>query len=469
MNCPRVIVAGTGSGVGKTSVALALVSALKRRGWKVQPFKVGPDYLDPTYLSVAAGRPCYNLDSWMCGKDYVKRLFNEKARTADMAVIEGVMGLFDGSDPIGPDGSTGEIAALLDAPVLLVVNVHGMARSAAAVVKGYVEFQPDVKIRGIVANQCGSERHGEWLNESFQAFGLPPKIAAIPSNAFPELPHRHLGLTTADASIMSERALAELVAALETHGSIDSIVEIARNAPPIPDEPVREQIGRTGRPIRLGIARDSAFHFYYPDNLEALSACGCQLVEFSPIQDETLPESLDCLYIGGGYPEEHAAELSRNKSMLNAIREFAASRRAIYAECGGLMYLSQGIEATDGRRFEMAGLLPHWTRMLERLKSLGYVEVELTRDSLFGGVGTILRGHEFHYSELLRDPVGDGQWCTAYLTKRRLSGTMVPEGFQRGRVLASYVHAHFASHLGLVQHFVSTCRAAARDAESRSQ
>jgi len=468
MNLPRVIVAGTESGVGKTSVALALVSALRRRGLHVQPFKVGPDYLDPTYLSVAAGRPCYNLDGWMTGKDYVKRLFCEKARTADVAVIEGVMGLFDGSDPVGPEGSTAEIAGWLDAPVILVVNVHGMARSVAALVKGYAGFQPEVRIEGIVANQCGSDRHGALLDESLQAFGLPRTVAAIPRGAFAELPSRPLGLVTADAGNLSESVLGRLSAALEKHGSIDSIMEIARRARSIAEPPPSEQTGHVGRTIRLGLAHDTAFHFYYPDNLEALSEAGCELVGFSPVADETLPEGLDCLYIGGGYPEEHAAELSRNEGMLESVRGFAATEKPIYAECGGLMYLSQGIELTDGKRFDLAGILPGLTRMLPKLRSLGYVEIALTRDSLFGRVGTILRGHEFHYSELVGDPTENGQWSTAYLMRHRRTEKSVSEGFQRGRVLASYVHTHFASSPGSTEHFVSLCRAASREGESRS-
>ncbi len=460
-SCPRIVVAGAHSGVGKTTTTLALVRALTERGLKVQTFKVGPDYLDPSYLHAASGVPCYNLDSWMTGKDYVLDLFTEKARDADIAVIEGVMGLFDGSDPVEPDGSTAEIASWLDAPVLLVINVHGMARTASALVKGYSEFERNVNVAGVVANHCGSERHAYWLGESFKAYGLPPVVAAVPRGAYPELPSRHLGLVTADERNLSREVLNELGDAFERHGSVDDILALARAAPPPavtstdrrkPAEPPR---------VRLGLAFDAAFHFYYPDNIEALESQGCEVVRFSPLSEQTLPGGLDGIYLGGGYPEVYAQELSANRSMLDSLRAFARSGRAIYAECGGLMYLSRGIETADGKRFDMAGILPARTRMLNRLKTLGYVEVTLLRDSLFGKAGTKMRGHEFHYSELVGDPAEDPNWDHVYEVKKVRLPTSSLEGYQYGRILAGYVHAHFASRPDAVKHFVSMC---ARDA-----
>ncbi len=225
------MVAGTGSGVGKTSVTLALVTALRKRGLTVQTFKVGPDYLDPTYLSLASGRPCYNLDGWMTSREYVCDLFATRAAGADVAVIEGVMGLFDGSDPVSPEGSAAEIAAWLEAPVFLVVKVWGVARSVSALVKGYTEFEPQVKIAGVVANYCGSERHGSWLSESLSAFGLPPLVAALPRGSLPALPSRHLGLVTAHSGNLSDSTLFDLGEALEGFGSVEEILRIAQSAP----------------------------------------------------------------------------------------------------------------------------------------------------------------------------------------------------------------------------------------------
>ena len=451
------MVAGTHSGVGKTSVTLALVSALTRRGLKVQTFKVGPDYLDPTYLTLASGRPCYNLDGWMAGRDHVMRIFQEKAASADIAVIEGVMGIFDGSDPVGPEGSSAEIAAWLEAPVLLVTHVHGLARSIAALVKGYATFDPHVHVAGVVANRCGSQRHGEWLGESLAAFGLPPAVAAIPRGAFPDLPSRHLGLVTADTRHFSPEVLSVLGETLERFGDLDRILAMARHAPDLEVGPVSQNQSHARGRARVGIAYDEAFHFYYQDNLDALEEHGCELVRFSPLSDRAVPDGLDGMYIGGGYPEVHAAALGDNRAMVAGMRDFSASGRPLYAECGGLMYLSQGIECLDGTRVPLVGVLPFWTRMLDRLKSLGYVEVTLSGASLFGSAGDRLRGHEFHYSELMSDePVGNG-WEDVYRGQRRRSQAIVREGFQRGQTLASYVHVHFASRPDAVEHFVSTC------------
>ncbi len=459
--CPRIVVAGANSGVGKTSVSLALVSALTRRGLRVQAFKVGPDYLDPTYLSVASGRPCYNLDGWMTSRDYVRQLLVKATQEADIAVIEGVMGLFDGADFARNDGSTAEIAMWLDAPVLLVVNVHGVARSIAPIVKGFADFEPDLKLAGVVANHCGSEKHGRWLAESLKASSLPELVAAVPRGAFPQLPSRHLGLVTANDRLLDREILDKLAQAFETYASTEKIVDTARGAGEIllPESGERSYSGH-GR-FNIGIAHDAAFHFYYADNLEALEAAGCRLVRFSPLDDESLPQGVDALYFGGGYPEEFGQQLSENRTMIDSIREFAHSGKPVYGECGGLMYLSQGIETRDGQRHPLTGLLPVWTRMLDRLKSLGYVEVTLDSDSLFGKPGAVLRGHEFHYSELLGDPAEDGTWTPVYRVRHRRTDTDTPEGFQNGNILLSYVHLHFASRSDAIEHFVSKCGGAA--------
>jgi cobyrinic acid a,c-diamide synthase len=394
----------------------------------------------------------------MTGRDYVNKLFAEKARHADVSVIEGVMGLFDGSDPVSGQGSTAEIASWLDAPVILVVNAHGLARSVAALVQGFTSFDPSVRIEGVIANHSGSSRHGKWLAESLAAFALPGVAASLPRGALPDLPSRHLGLVSADGDILTEQVLTSLGDALESNGSVDDILRIARNAPKISHTSAEPQIQSRVNPVRLGVAHDKAFHFYYQDNLEALTAAGCELAEFSPLEDGCLPEGLNGLYIGGGYPEEHAEVLAENTYMLEGIRRFASTGRPVYAECGGLMYLSQGIESLDGARFQLVGLLPWWTKMLPRLKSLGYAEVTLTAHSLFGPAGTRLRGHEFHYSELVDAPEASPDWRRVYHVSHRRSSAPQVEGYQRGRVLASYAHIHFASNPEAVRHFVESCR-----------
>lgn len=452
---PRIVIAGTQSGTGKTSLALALIASLKRRGLRIQTFKVGPDFLDPTYLTLASERPCYNLDSWMTPLEYVLELFHRTTKDADIAVIEGVMGLFDGSDPATSEGSTAEVARWLDAPVLLIVNVHGMARSLAAIVKGCVEFEGDLRIAGVLANHSGSDRHKDWLIQSLDSVSLPPVLGAIPRGAFPTLPSRHLGLVTADPKNLPPTFLEALAGVLEKHVSIDTIMKIARSAPTLAvPKPGSEVMPRQKR-VSLGVAYDKAFHFYYPDNLDELALRGCHLIRFSPLEDRNLPEGLGGLYIGGGYPEEYAEALAGNQKMQEAIRQFAKRGLPIYAECGGLMYLTQGIKTLDGKQYSMVGLLPTCSRMLDHLKSLGYVEVTLTADSLWGVRDESLRGHEFHYSELIGNPLNHGDWKPVYQVARRRSQGPVVEGFQRGRILASYIHLHWASRPHAMEAFIA--------------
>ncbi len=451
MNIPRLVIAGTQSGVGKTSITLGLVAAFKRRGLRVQTFKVGPDYLDPTYLALASGRPCYNLDGWMTSQKYVRELLAHASSGSDLVIIEGVMGLFDGADPATLAGSTAEIARWLEAPVLLVANAHGAGRSFAATVHGYTTFVPEICLAGVIANQCGSDRHAEGISNSLSSAELPPLLGAVKRGALPELPSRHLGLVTADAKRFSQAALDQLADAMEAALALDKILEVARRAAPVQRIPTNNTQPNRLKTVRLGIARDEAFHFYYPDNLEALENAGCELVAFSPLHHRGLPSDLQGIYIGGGYPEEHAQALAANREMLEAIRKFAAQGRVIYAECGGLMYLSEGIEKLDGTRHSMLGLLSAWTRMCPRRQSLGYVEVELTRDCLWGKPGERVRGHEFHYSELTNVPSN----CeSAYALHHRRTDCPAAEGFQRGSVLASYTHLHFASQPGAIAHFV---------------
>ena len=271
---PRMVIAGTSSGVGKTSVTLALVTALRKRGLKVQTFKVGPDFLDPSYLRQASGRPCYNLDGWMSSRAYVEELFERITRDADMAVIEGVMGLFDGADPKSSEGSTAEIARWLEAPVFLIVNVHGQARSLAPLVQGFAQFESGVRIEGVIANHCGSDRHGDWLKASLEAADLPPLLGAIPRGALPTLPSRHLGLVTADAHNLSPSVLDHLASVFEQQVSVEAMIQKTRRSAAPTFSEVDPSEETSNKKVRLGYAWDEAFHFYYPDNLDQLKAEG---------------------------------------------------------------------------------------------------------------------------------------------------------------------------------------------------
>jgi cobyrinic acid a,c-diamide synthase len=457
---PKILVAGTGSGVGKTSVTLGLVAAFVRRGLTVQTFKVGPDYLDPTYLKIVSSRPCYNLDGWMTDENYIKGLFGEISSEADISVIEGVMGLFDGANPLDNTGSTAEIAYFIDAPVLLVLNGHGMSRSVAALVKGFSQFEPSIRICGVIANFCGSQRHIEAIGCALEQKDLPPLLGGIPRNGFPELPSRHLGLITADNRTLNPTIISKLADAVNDCVDLDRILELSKQYDK--SGGLFERINfPNSRPkkIRLGIAMDDAFHFYYPDNLSAIESQGCELVYFSPLTSKNLPPDLDGVYFGGGYPEEFLETLESNIDMLESVRSFCASGRHVYAECGGLMYLGKGVEKLDGTKHLLAGIIPIWTRMLPRLKTLGYVEVILQEDCILGNKDSRLRGHEFHYSEIVwTDAESLGQWNRPYSASYRRSGSPVAEGFNNGSILASYVHVHFASNPNCAGNFVNYLR-----------
>jgi cobyrinic acid a,c-diamide synthase len=455
-----LVIAGTGSGVGKTSLTLGLTRCLARQGLRVQTFKVGPDFLDPSYLSAASGRTCYNLDGWMTSRDYVRRLFARATADADVAVIEGGMGLFDGASALSLEGSTAEIALWLEAPVLLVANVHGVARSLAATVQGFTHFDPQLRVAGVIGNHGGSERHRALLSESLSAAGTVPLVGMVPRDSLPALPSRHLGLVAADHAELAPGMLDALADACSQHLDIPVIVELARTAGHLTIEsPPPETVPETGshRTLRLGIARDEAFHFYYPDNLEEIARRGAQWVPFSPLADRRLPADLDGLYLGGGYPELHAARLAENTDMLADVRDYAASGRVLYAECGGMMYLGQTLTTGDGAQHPMAGVLPIQTAMLPRLKVLGYAEVCWDADSLWGSAGEAIRGHEFHYSEIVHGPWPTDGWQSACTVCRR-RGHPERSGFSQGNILAGYVHLHWASRPAAAIHFLSHCR-----------
>ena len=760
--CPAILIAGVSSGVGKTSLTLGIVRALARRGLRVQTFKVGPDFLDPSYLALASGRPCYNLDGWMTGREYVRQLFARATADADAAVIEGVMGLFDGASPAGLEGSSAEIALWLNVPVVLVANAHGMARSLAAVVKGFAVLEPSLRLAGVIANQSGSERHRNWLAESLSSAGLPPLLGAVPRGALPTLQGRHLGLVTADSALLPDETINQFADACEKFlcvagilptcsmgilpmsecstgilpvssqfpavssaspgSSVSSLAQQQQQqeqqqeqqqdmgrmpmpqviSPHADDRPILKryganlphwtkigstyavcfrlgdsvpanvlanwQMGRqeivqraklqnrelttfeivelnqlfsdqieaylhagrgacymkdpriaeliqksllhfdgdryelyawavmpnhvhavvrpigphgivdilhswksftaneanrilgrkgkfwqeeyydhlirnesdfireinyvTGNPekagltdwrwvgrkssdspcstgilpvsaasvsslaqqqlqtqqqdragtaledmgrmpmlhkdtgkmpvphTRIGIARDAAFHFYYPDNLEMLQGLGAELVEFSPLGDRHLPPDLGGLYFGGGYPELHAAALWANQDMIQDVRRHVADGKAMYAECGGLMYLGQALTTPGGARVAMAGVLPIETAMLGKLKSLGYVQAAAAPGTIWNPEGSaesaVLRGHEFHYSEIASDRAAAEGWQSAYATKRR-DEQAGPEGYFKGSVLASYIHIHLASCPDAARHFVELC------------
>ena len=446
---PRVVIAGASSGVGKTTVTVGLCRALRARGLGVAVFKCGPDYLDPTYHQRAAGRPSHNLDGWMMGREAAAATFVRASAGADVAVIEGMMGLFDGVSATGEVGSTAEMAKWLRAPVVLVADASGMARSIAALAGGFAAFDPEVRVAGVIANRVGGRAHVELLASALRD---PPILGGLASDAALGFPERHLGLRAADRRAVPEAIIDEWGARVAESIDLDAVLAIARAAPPIAAfDPARPLASGPAR-CRIGYALDDAFHFYYEDNLRRLEALGAELVPFSPIADRELPE-VNGLYLGGGYPESHAAALSANRSMRVAIARFGAAGGPVYAECGGLMYLSGALRDLDGRSHPMVGLLPGTAVMSARLEALGYVEVETRVPSLLGPAGLRFRGHQFRHSRLEGAEAAAG----AYTIRRPSSGDAQREGYRAGSVLGSYVHAHWASNPLAARGFVAAC------------
>ncbi|HWC25626.1 MAG TPA: cobyrinate a,c-diamide synthase [Solirubrobacteraceae bacterium] len=437
MSVPRVVVAGTSSGAGKTSVACGLIAALRARGHVVQGFKVGPDYIDPSYHALASGRPGRNLDAFLAGPELIAPLFRHGARGAEIAVIEGVMGLFDGASGRGELASTAHVAKLLGAPVLLVIDAASMARSAAAIVHGYRTFDPGVEIAGVVVNKVGSDHHVELLREAIEPLGVPV-VGALRRDARVAAPERHLGLVPAvEREQRTRRAIDALAAAVGAHVDLEGVLALARAAPAIAGEPwapaASSAITAAGQPASatIAIAGGPAFSFHYEENLELLRAAGATLAPFDPLSDTALPEDAGALVLAGGFPEVFGAELSANAPLRERIAAFARAGRPVLAECGGLLYLCAEL---DGR--PMCGVLPARGRMAGRL-AIGYRAAVAQRTSALWAAGETVRGHEFHYSAVEGD--GEPAW---ELSAR---GTTRREGFVAGGVHASYLHVHWAA------------------------
>lgn len=447
---PRILVAATGSGVGKTTLTVGLIAALRARGLRVAPFKCGPDYLDPTYHARAAGRLSHNLDGWMMGRTGVVATFASAARDADIAVIEGMMGLYDGATPVADQGSSAEVAKWLDAPVLLVADCAGIARTIGAIALGFARFDSALRLAGLLCNNLGGHSHLELLREAAPEI---PVLGGLPRRSELGFPERHLGLlSAADAAIPANsfQTWGELVA---EWCDLDAILQIAHAAPPL-DAPVDAAGVATPGRCRLGLAHDEAFHFYYEYNLRRLEELGAELVHFSPAHDRRLPD-VDGLYFGGGYPEAVADKLAGNAPMVQAVRDFAAAGRPIYAECGGLMYLTDGIRTLDGLTRPMVGLIPGVAVMHDRLQALGYAAIATRGPSFLGAAGTTWRGHQFRYSTL--DPAPPPAIERLYQVVPRWGGAPFAEGFRRGSVVASYVHSHWASNPAVPENFVRAC------------
>jgi cobyrinic acid a,c-diamide synthase len=446
------LIAGTHSGCGKTTVTLGIMAALRQKGRAVQPFKCGPDFIDPTLHKLVTGRVSRNLDLWMCGEDFVKSCFAGHAQKSDVAVIEGVMGLFDGNE-----SSSAALAKALGLPVVLVVDARSTAESMAAVVKGFETLDPEVRLAGVVLNRVGSKRHLELLTTAIRQHCRTDILGYLPREVEFVIPDRHLGLHMGDDAPISQPALDKLAAAVADHIDLDrlcGVTTVDSNPVMVGGSGSNTGDSPTGEKVRIGVARDRAFCFYYEDNLDLLERAGAEIVEFSPLTDHGLPENLQGIYLGGGYPELYADQLSANTGMREAVHAWSTAGKPVYAECGGFMYLTEGVIDVAGRFFPLAGVYPVRARMKRGRVALGYRQAQLTEESLFGPQELTLRGHEFHYSEI--DAMPDTVKRSYVLADGR------HEGYRIQNTLGSYLHLHFGFSPEAAKRFVKCCREAAR-------
>lgn len=441
----RFVLAGTHSSVGKTTVALGIVAAWRQQGRRAAPFKAGPDYIDPSLHALAAGRPSRNLDVWLLDEPALCGVFDRGMRHADVAVIEGVMGLFDG---IGAtqEASTAALARTLDCPVVLVLDVAAMSTTAAALVLGCMQMRPGVELVGVILNRVGSDGHLQVTAEAITAVTGLPVLGSLPSDPSLGVPERHLGLVPAAENGLSEETLDRLARLVQERFDLDALWRIAATARPLPAAPLTESMLRVADSPRIAVAQDRAFGFYYQDTIDLLSDCGAEVVAFSPLDDAALPPNTRGLYMGGGFPELYAADLAANQPMRAAIQRHVGRGLPLYAECGGLMALGQTLTTFDGETLAMFGVLPSASRMQREALTIGYREVEALRDSPLMRQGTRVRGHEFHWS-VAEPPAED---MAAY---RLVDGSRL-EGFCTGSTLASYVHLNLAGAPELARRFV---------------
>lgn len=449
----RIVIAGSRSGVGKTTISLGLMAALKNRAYKVQPFKVGPDYIDPGFHSLICDSNSYNLDSYFLGTAGVKSLFCSKSRSADISLIEGVMGLFDGKGKKSTS-STAEIAKTLKSPVVLIIDARKVAQSAAAVVYGYKNYDPELNLKGVIINNISSSHHFKLLKEAIKSrmpelsvLGYLPKIEDL------KLPERHLGLVPVSETEELNSYTERLIEVMEKYIDLDQLIELAAPAEKLSAAAKHSIAGFSSQfknqilaaDIKVAVASDQAFNFYYQYNLELLKAAGAEIVKLSPLTDTELPE-VDAFYLGGGFPESFLKELAANKKFKSDLKIKAESGLPIYAECGGLMYLCSQVENLAGEKFEMLDIISAKIKMTSSLQEMGYREVKALSENLLFKKGERARGHVFHYSKIT-DTAADIIRSYSYRGQK--------EGYRpAANILASYLHLHFASNPKIVENFL---------------
>lgn len=438
-SCPRLLLAALRGGAGKTTLTLGLLAAWRDQGRVLVPFKKGPDYIDPAWHALAAGCPSHNLDPFLMEGDQIMALVARYAAQADALLIEGNRGLYDGLDAQGTS-STAELAKLLTTPVVLVVDCTMTTRTAAALVLGCQQFDPQVPLKGVILNQVARPRHEAIIRSSIERYCGLPVLGAIPRLQCAVFPERHMGLVPPQEHAAALQAVSTARDLVQRYLDLDALWQLACQAPPLPPAPALPEEARVGLPpVTVGVIRDSAFQFYYPENLEALERQGAVLVELSALRDPALPANLHGLYIGGGFPETHARALAQNLGFLYSLKAAAQAGLPIYAECGGLMYLGESIRV-QGERFPMVGLFPYDFVMCKKPQGHGYTILEVVRDNPYFAPGTILKGHEFHYSQIVPDPGLKEPLAFRVTRGGGVGGGR--EGFVYQNVLATYTHLH---------------------------
>jgi cobyrinic acid a,c-diamide synthase len=463
---PGVVIAGLRGGSGKTVISLGITAAWKEKGFIVSPFKKGPDYIDAGWLSKAAGRPCHNLDTFMCPPAIVRQSYIEHSNDCDICVIEGNRGLYDGIDTDGST-STAELAKLLNLPILLVLDCTKTTRTMAAIVLGCMKFDPDIRIIGIILNRVAGKRHEKKVRDNIEKYCRIPIFGAIPKLDAEDFPERHMGLVTSEEHLFSDRAIQAAVQAMKTNidltglydalshekcqsGSsiVEIIPQISENKYPVPEK------------VTIGIIRDSAFQFYYPDNIDALKKLGAKIIFISPLKETSIPD-VDAIYMGGGFPETHAPELSRNIGFRDDLKRLSQKGLPIYAECGGLIFLGQSIRL-EGKEYPMSGIFPVRFGLCKQPQGHGYTIVEVVHVNPFFKAGETLKGHEFRYSSILGIDYEDHEMAFRMLRGKGI--TDKKDGFFKHNTLGTYTHIHA---LGTPSWAASLIRIASRYKEEK--
>lgn len=450
-----ILISGTHCGVGKTTVSFILMSLLKQMGYRVQPFKHGPDFIDPGYHRLATGQDSINLDFWMMGAEHIKESFNHYTKDADIAIVEAMGALFDGQNGT-EKGSAAQLASLLDLPIILVVDVYGMTRSVNALLQGFLDFDSLLNVSGIIFNRAGSQKHYDMIFDSLLPRFRELSLGYLPRFFHESIQERHLGLLTVEENDQigkaSEIYLKTALETLQLQPLLEKIGPAKQHRPVV--DKTQKLIPILHPKIRLGVAKDAAFCFYYKQNLNLLEEAGAELVYFSPVEDRVLPANLDGLYFGGGYPENFAKQLQDNSDLRSQILHDSQQGMPIYAECGGLIYLCERLLDEDGNAYSMVDIFPYTIKWDKNYLAIRYVEIKTTQHSLLGPKGLVIKGQEFHQTRLVNLPEkSNGCYeVTSSMNEKFL------EGYQVNNTLASYMHLYFPSAVKVSHSFISQCK-----------